>query len=153
MATQAQRIAARKQVEDIRAKRVKVDAAKTKFRTGKGPTVKEVEEIGDEMPSGRRVLIGTVLGVAAGVGAGYGVSVLASYAVAAAVLYTASSFLAALIWVLGALLAVYLGVKSASVVFGYVVTSKDREHFQIASDSLGRLRDRMTSMWNNEATA
>lgn len=149
MATQAQRIAARKQVEDLRAERN--DEVKRKLKAEQQHIDDNDVYIEDALPSGRRVLIGTVLGIASGVGVGYGVSAVMAYAVAAATIYTASSFLATLIWVIGFILAVYAGLKTASSVFGYVISSKDREHFAMIKDSASSLGERVRGMWNNDA--
>lgn len=148
MATQAQRIAARQQVEDLRASRNA--EVKRKLKTEQ-QHIDDVQ-IEDALPSGRRVLIGTVLGIASGVGVGYGVSAVMAYAVAAATIYTASSFLATLIWVIGFILAVYAGLKTASSVFGYVISSKDREHFAMIKDGASSLSERVRGMWNNADT-
>lgn len=151
MATRAQLNTARQQVEDLRAKRANDEAkAKLRARAAKAADTNVVEDDETTMPSGRRVLIGTVLGVASGVGAGYGVSALMAYAVAAATIYTASTFLATLIWVIGCVLAIYAGLKTASTVFGYVVTAKDREHAAMLRTGASNLRDRVRGMWNNE---
>lgn len=145
MATQAQRQAARKQVEDLRTERNEAIKRKLKAEQQRAEDAEIIE-----VPTGRRVLIGTVLGIAAGVGVGYGVSAVMAYAVAAATIYTASTFLATLIWVIGFILAVYAGLKTASTVFGYVISEKDREHVKLIKSGASNLRDRVRSMWGND---
>lgn len=148
MATQAQRAAARNEVNNIRAQRNADAQRKLKAEQQR---IDDVDSIEDALPSGRRVLIGTVLGIAAGVGVGYGVSAVMAYAVAAATIYTASTFLATLIWVIGFILAVYAGLKTASSVFGYVISKQDLEHVALIKTSASNLRDRVRGMWNSDA--
>lgn len=148
MATQAQRAAARNEVNNIRASRNAEAQRKLKAEQQR---IDDVESVEDALPSGRRVLIGTVLGIAAGVGVGYGVSAVMAYAVAAATIYTASTFLATLIWVIGFILAVYAGLKTASSVFGYVISKQDVEHVALIKTSASNLRDRVRGMWNSDA--
>lgn len=149
MATQAQRAAARNEVNNIRASRNA--EAQRKLKAEQQRINDDVESVEDALPSGRRVLIGTVLGIAAGVGVGYGVSAVMAYAVAAATIYTASTFLATLIWVIGFILAVYAGLKTASSVFGYVISKQDLEHVALIKSGASNLRDRVRGMWNNDA--
>ena len=156
MATQVQRQAARKQVEDLRAERARTERTRTERNEAIKRKLKaDQQRVEDaevvDIPSGRRVLIGTVLGIAAGVGVGYGVSAVMAYAVAAATIYTASTFLATLIWVIGFILAVYAGLKTASSVFGYVISKQDIEHVALIKTSASNLRDRVRGMWNSDA--
>lgn len=148
--TKAQREQAQADVKTQRTRRTNADVLK-QLREQKVEELKDAGvDINDVNMDSRRMLIGTVLGIVAGTTTFAGISTLATYAIASLVIVSASAFLSTLIYILGMVLAVYMGLKAASTVFAYVITEKDVEHWALFKGQVLRSREKITSMWRRE---
>lgn len=78
---------------------------------------------GFEMPSVKRVLIGTVLGIAAAGATGYGIGTLLAYALAGIMALTATAWVAFVLSALAWIIAIYAGWKLGGYVGGKVFAS------------------------------
>jgi hypothetical protein len=105
-------------------KQAKVAVAATTFRA---PDLSHanIDELmsGFEMPSVKRVLVGTVLGIAAAGATGYGIGTLLAYALAGITTLTATAWIAFVLSALAWIIAIYAGWKLGGYVGGKVFAS------------------------------
>lgn len=131
----AQEQAAVKAAQQVELKRMRAEkTAKTRSENKKAKAVvhaqpevlhANIEDLmsGFEMPSVKRVLIGTVLGIAAAGATGYGIGTLLAYALAGIMTLTATAWVAFVLSVLAWAIALYAGWKLGGYVGGKVFAS------------------------------
>lgn len=91
---------------------------------------------GFELPSWKRTLIATIMGLAAAGGVGYLLGTIGGMLIVGAVALTGMMWLGWLIYAITIIISMWVGAKTASRVFGYIADARIDEHATVVKNKV-----------------